>query len=449
MTTLLSDLTYRLKEYWVAPPSAMALQDAGALARSLQKGPPSGTFASMKWNGTGDGLMSITTQGSGNVGSGKATAYANAKTEGGVRGTARAARYYSYFRMDEDELSMVLQSYDGDVGAATVMEKMEMTRQNYWRAKSAYLWHDGRGGVAALASTSGVGTTITLVNRNQVRAFEIGDVLVGYDPAVYDAACTVTALGVPATPRTLTVTVTGRNEDAGTLTLNAAWSTLGAGAGAAGDIVGHSAWRPATSSSNLDRAGLYGLRTWVAWTTAEQAVTALGINRATDPGRSAGRLITTLTAGTPTYEVIRSINESADRYGINYDVLYCPTEETTDLDRHFENQRSVPPDFARGIFGMSGFKSRRRDGGEATIVSDPYLWDYRTNDRIFIAHESEQVGIVTDQRNIRWSTEGRPGGSNGLINTDGLGDLSAQYGMVGQLCNANPSRTIVVRVPRS
>lgn len=449
MATLLSDVQYRLREFWVAPPSALALQDAGALCKSLQKGPAKGNLSSFKWSGTGDGLMAITTEGSGNGGSGKAVAYANAKTEGGVRGTPRAARYYFYYRVDEDEQAMMLQDYDADTGAATVMEQMEMTRKNYWRSKSIYLWQDGRGGAAALAATSGVGTTITLVNRNQVRAFEKGDVLVGYDPAVLDAAATVTAIGVPATPRTLTVTVTGRNEDAGTLTLSAAWSTLGAGAGAAGDIIGHAAWKPPTSSSNLDRAGLYGIRTWVAWTTAEQSVTALGLNRATDPGRIAGRLDTTMPAGTQTYEIIRSINEAADRYNINYDVLYCPTEETTDLDRHFENQRTVPPDFARGVFGMAGFKSRRRDGGEAMIVSDPYLWDYRSNDRIFVAMETDQVGIVTDKRDIRWSQEGRPGGANGLINTDGLGDLSAQYGMVGQLCNANPSRTIVVRVPRS
>jgi hypothetical protein len=449
MATTLAQLAPFLKEYWFAPPSQETLDEIDPYAAMIQKGPPSGEFASMEWTGTGDGLMALVTQGSGNIGSNRTSAYNNSKSRGGVRGTAYAARQKAYFRMDSDELHITLQKYDGPSGAATIMERLEDTPKNFWRSRGPYLFQDGRGGVAALSATSGVGTTITLVNKNQVRAFEIGDVLVGYDPAVYDAAATVTAIGVPATPRTGTVTVTDRNEDAGTLTISANWSTLGGGAGAAGDIVGHQAWIPESSGSNLDRAGLYGIRTWVAFTAAEQAVTALGIDRSSDPGRTAGRLNTDLTKGAPTVEVLRKIKTLCGRYQIRPDIIMCPVEDTTDLDREYEDQRKTDADVVRGVWGMTGWALRRQDGGQATVVGCPGLWDYRSNDRIFIATESRRWGLITDSRGIGWSTAGRPMGNSGLIDTDGKGDLSAEYGCLGQHVTNNPAKTIVVRVPRS
>jgi hypothetical protein len=445
MATTLTQIAPFLKEYWYAPPSGATLEEMDPYAAMMQKGPPSGEFSSMEWTGTGDGLMALVTQGSGNIGSNRTSAFNNSKSRGGVRGTAFIARHRGYFVMDSDELHITLQKYDGETGAANVIERLEDTRMNFWRSRGPYLFQDGRGGVAALSATSGVGTTITLVNKNQVRAFEVGDVLKGYVPGTY----TATAIGVPATPRTGTVTVTGRDEDAGTLTLSAAWTTLG-GTGAVNDIVGHEAWIPETASgSNLDRAGLYGIRSWVAFTAAEKTVTALGINRALDPGRSAGRLDTTLSAGAPSIEVLRRIKTLAGRYKIAIDMIMCPVERTTDLDREFENQRSVPPDFPRGVFGMTGWKLRRQDGGEATVVGCPALWDLNTNDDIYIATESRRWGLITDSRNIGWSQEGRPVGSNGLIVTDGRGNLAAEYGCLGQHVCSNPAKTIVVRVPRS
>lgn len=445
MATTLTQLAPFLKEYWFAPPSGATLEEMDPYAAMLQKGPPSGEFSSMEWTGNGDGLMSLVTQGSGNIGSNRTSAFNNSKSRAGVRATAFAARHRGYFVMDSDELHITLQKYDGETGAATVMERLEDTKANFWRSRGPYLFQDGRGGVAALSATSGVGTTITLVNKNMVRAFEVGDVLKGYVPATYLA----TAPGVPATPRTGTVTVTGRDEDAGTLTLNAAWTTLG-GTGAVNDIVGHEAWIPETASgSNLDRAGLYGMRSWVAFAAGEKTVTALGINRALDPGRSAGRLDTVLNTGAPTIEVLRRIKTLAARYNISPDMIMCPVEDTTDLDREFENQRSVPPDLSRGVFGMTGWQLRRQDGGLATVVGSPSLWDLNTNDRIFIATETRRWGFITDSRGIGWSQEGRPMGAGGLIVTDGRGNLAAEYGCLGQHVCSNPSKTIVVRVPRA
>jgi hypothetical protein len=445
MATTLTQLAPFLKEYWFSPPSGATLEEMDPYAAMIQKGPPSGEFSSMEWTGTGDGLMALVTQGSGNVGSNRTSAFNNAKSRGGVRATAFAARHRGYFVMDSDELHITLQKYDGETGAATVMERLDDTRTNFWRSRGPYLFQDGRGGVAALSATSGVGTTITLVNKNQVRAFEVGDVLKGYVVGTYLAG----AIGVPATPRTGTVTVTGRDEDAGTLTLNAAWSTLG-GTGAATDIVGHEAWIPEVASgSNLDRAGLYGIRSWVAFNTAEKTVTALGVNRALDPGRSAGRFEGNLTTGSPAIEVLRRIKTLCGRYKIAADMIMCPVERTTDLDREFENQRSVPPDLARGVFGMTGWQLRRQDGGLATVVGCPALWDLNTNDDIYIATESRRWGLITDSRGIGWSQEGRPMGSNGLIVTDGRGNLAAEYGCLGQHVCSNPSKTIVVRVPRA
>jgi hypothetical protein len=441
MTVQITDLSYALREYWLAPPAQEALDKAGPLALDMQKGAhTSFETAGMYWSGTGTGLLALRTRGSGNVGSDVANAITDSFSDSGVRFQPKAARYHAPYVIDGDELELLMgQSNAADPqGLTELMQRLNMIQQNWWKSFSVYSYRDGRGACASLAAGSAVGTTITLANRDMVIAFEIGDILVGYDPAVYNAA----ALGVLSAARTGTVTVTQRDEELGTLTLSAAWSTLDGGSGAAGDFIGHRDYREQNTSQF---SGLYGIATWLSFNSADRTATALGVVRAADPGRIAGRF-KSLPAGTPVSEVIKQMMTIAGRFSIRLNRVYAPSKAWNDVQANFQGQTRTSYDATTMRFGVEGaeFVGPNCRG---PILCDPYLWDLKSGADIYVGLIDRNVGLVTTPAGVGWDQVGyaQKGGAP-IIAAATTNNKKADYRAVGNVVVKNPNDAIVIRV---
>lgn len=439
MAQLLSQSSFRLREFFAAPPSSDAVEEAGPWGSVVAKGSHTAIGGDMYWSSNGDGQLALRVSASGNGGSDKDFAFTNAKAESGVRAVPKACRWYFFFNMDDDLMSLANQNdASGAAGADAAMRYMELTQRNFYRSYSVYSWYDGRGGCASLSATSLVGTTITLANKNMVRAFEVDDVIVAFDPAVYFA----TQPGVVSVTRgpLSVLTVTGRDEDLGTLTLSAAFSSIG---GVAGDVIGHRANIPLAGTGLT--ATLYGVGTYVAMRTADRTISALGVTRSTDPGRIAGRFAT-MAAGTPTVEVLNKMGSLAGRFKIKISSIFCESDEYEDLARQYNNKRRYATDVTKLQFGADGFEAVF-PYSTAGVMCDPYLWSIDSSDRIFVGLIEDNWRYVTTKDGVGWRLRGRAG-ENGLHDTDGKGNLSAQYGAVGQLVTDKPHQAIVIRVPR-
>jgi hypothetical protein len=436
--TITRDFGHGLREYFVSPPSSDALEMAGPFVMELQKGPHTGFEGEMYVDGNGDMQLSLKTQGSMNVGADKANAFSNSKASGGARAVPKSCRFWSYFVMDGDELKLVKGQTDvaNPTKLGKLMNRLDDTQENWWRTVGVYTLRSGRGGCARLSAASGVGTTLTFANPDMVRAFEVDDVIHAYDPAAYTSQP-----GVLATPRVGgTRVVQGRDEDAGTITIDAAWSGIG---GAAGDIVGHQAYRQPAGGALT--ASLYGAATWLAYNTTDRTATALGVNRALDPGRTSGRLIQ-LPAGTPASQVVKKMLTAAGRFNIKINRIYAPSTAYDDVQANFLNQTRTGYDAETMRFGVEGCEFVG-PGIRGPVLAEPYLWDESSGAQIYLGVIQDNWGYVTTEEGVGWDGLGRPENDGvPIIDTNGQGLLSASYGAVGQLVCRNPGKSIIVRV---
>lgn len=458
MTTTLAQLAPRLREYWVAPPTADAVSKAGPFCRLLKKGSHTSIGGGMYWESDGNGQLALRIGGSGNVGANRTNDIAQiTRTENNVRYVPQAASWWGRFDMASDQLKILPADERSVVGGANkIMQQLLHVQRNWYRTTSAYYWRDGKAGVASLAAGSAVLTTITLANPSMTRAFEIGDVLVAYDPAVYAATAPgVVAVprGAPALPGTDVVTITGRDDQAGTLTLSANFSSITGGA--AGDIIGHFTARPIAGAS-VTAATLYGVNTYLSFTAADRAVTnALGVNRTVDPDRTSG-YFRTLPLNTPPSGVLEELAQIASEFNLSIDTIYAQPRNWIDLSR----ERNAKTRYVRQNtmeFGATGVQivlpnmpidDNSDQPGSAMLVTDPYLWDLTTNNDLYVALYTGNWGHVTTTDGIHWDSLGRPAGENGLLSLDNT-SVTANYGAVGNLATDDPSNAIVISVPRS
>ena len=442
MTITLTQLAPALREFFASPVDKQALGVMGAFWKTLEKGPNTQVGGADFWSGSGTSRGSITYSVSQNIGSDTDHAATNSTTLEKAAPVANAALFHAFWRMNEDSASMAAR---GGLNGNEIIKTLRETRDAWHRQASGYCWQDGRGAIAAISAVNG--TVITLVNPQQVAAFRIGDHLSVYDPAVYDVTQpgVASAARAEAVPGTAPV-IASRNQDAGTLTLSAAIGTTVTGA-VTGDYIGHRTWRPLGGDA-IHTRGLYGLRTFVAGTVAEQGLTALGVNRADDPSNLAGHLIT-LDAGTATDEVMSTIQSAAARFGIRPDIVYAPTDAHQDLARDFNEKKEYSVDLRRGVYGTVGFGLGIPDAPDAMITTDQYLWDIRTNDQLYVATSLKDWGMITDHEGIGWRDQGRTQYEGvPITNVDGKGELLAKYAATGNVYCCNPNETIIVRVQR-
>lgn len=437
---------YRLEEFFGAPPSSDAVEAAGSFARDIEKGPRTQVGGSRFWHGDGTGKLAQRTEGSGNGGADIVNSITDSKSEGGVQFQSKAARYWFIWRMHRDAFRLVQGQPDAsaDKNLSDTLRNLYFTQRNWWKSFSNYGWRTGRGGCARLAANAAVGTNIVrLARREMARAFERGDVLVGYDPATYNP----TQPGVLATPRAGTVTVTQINRSTGDLTLSAVYN-VGITGGAAGDIIGHRDYRQPAADPDNFTASLYGVGTYLSFSLADQSLTALGVNRANDTERTAGRY-RQLSAGTPFRAVVDEILEVADAEGLPIDRIYCPTRAYKDIMRDFQNsqRRSVSDTMVMNQmrYGVRGavFEGSM---GEGIITTDRYLWDERSDADIYVATVSSDWGYATTEQGVSWAREGAVENAGGYFTKTEAGQLQADYGGVGNLLCANTGRQIVIRV---
>jgi hypothetical protein len=439
MATTIPNLIYRLPEFWAAPPTQDAVKPMGAWGRDLEKGPHTQVGGDMYWTSNGDAQVPLRTQGSGNVGADIPNAVTFSKTEGGVRYVPKASRYWSIYRMHRDAQRLIQNAPDvsEDRAAKGLMRKLNFTRRNWFRSVANYWWRDGRGGCATI--TAGAATaTVTLASPSQCHGFEIGDVVVGYDPAVYDAA----QPGVLSAVRAGSVTITAINRRTGALTFSANYN-VGVTGGANGDVIGHLVYRQPGADPDGFTASLYGFGTWCAMRPADTTVTALGVNRATDPYRHGG-YFAQLPLGTPTRGAIDEMLRLSFEFGIPIDRIYAPSSAQTDISNDLVNQTRTAYDEKRMRFGAAGAVAQGLNGEDVVVTTDPYLYDLRSNAKVFVGLVSNMWGYVTDAQGVGWSMEGAPVFEGAPFIRDSAGNLQADYGGVGNLICADPSSVITI-----
>jgi hypothetical protein len=389
------------------------------------------------WRGSGDAQVASRTEGSGNVGSDILNAVLFSKSEAGVQWLPKASRRWSVWNMHRDAARLI--TNQGDVSSkgttSELMRKLMFTQKNFWRSMATYGWRDGRGGCATI--TAGAGTaTVTLASPSHVHAFEIGDVLVGYTPAVYDAA----QPGVLSAVLPGTVTVTARNPRTGTLTLNAVYNVAIAG-GADGDVIGHLVYRQPTDANFS--AGLYGFGTWCAMNPADTTVTALGVNRAIDPYRRGG-YFSDIGPGATTRAAIDEVLRLSNEFSIPIDRIYAPASSAVDIQTDFTNQTRTSYDEKTMRFGAGGASFMGINGVEGAILTDSYLYDLRSAAKVWVGMKTDQWGYVTTPEGIGWAPEGAPEFQGAPVKSDSAGNLQADYGGVGNIICADPASVIVV-----
>jgi hypothetical protein len=447
MATTAQNLQYRLEEFFGSPPTQDALEEIGPFMADLEKGPNTQVNGDKYWTGDGLAKLSARTEGSGNVGSNLAGTLALAKSEAGVQYQARIARRYSTWNMDQDEWDLTKDQPDAsaEAGANSTMRSLVFTQKNFWRSSSVYGWRDGRGGAARLALNSAVGTTITLINPAMVQAFEIGDALVAYDPAVYFATqCGVlsaTRGAASINPDTNVVRVVNRDERNGTLLLSAAFNTITGGA--AGDVIGHFTYRQPAGGTAYT-VGLYGVATFLAFNATDRTATALGVNRAVDPGRLAGRF-ETLQAGASLSAVMGLMTELSTQFGIPVDRVYAPARAAREFSTQLTNQTRTGYDQKMMRFGAAGAKVVFPHG-EAVVTVDRFLWDIQSNADIYVGLVSKHWGYCTTKSGIHWRNYGyTPDGAGGYFKVNSDGGLQAEYGGNGNVLCDLPAKAIVIR----
>jgi hypothetical protein len=160
-----------------------------------------------------------------------------------------------------------------DAGALLVALKKEIDNAFYTAGRSIAkdLFRNMGGARGQISATSNVGTpTITLANVNDVVNFEVGMVL---NVSATD--------GTSGAKRAGTVTLTGVDRDAGTLTASGNW-TAGIAAAAASDYIFQNGDFEST------KQGLAGLAAWIPATAPTSGDSFFGLDRSVDPVRLAG-----------------------------------------------------------------------------------------------------------------------------------------------------------------
>jgi hypothetical protein len=213
-----------------------------------------------------------------------ATGLANVSTSKYSAVTVTRAKDYAFGQVDGEAVDAA----KNDAGALLTALKKEIDNAFYTagRSVSVALFKNGGGARGQISTGSTVGSpTITLANVNDVVNFEVGMVL--------NVASTD---GTSGAKRTGTVTLTGVDRDAGTLTASGNW-TAGIAAAAAGDFIFQNGDFEATKSL------LTGLAGWIPATAPTSGDNFFGLDRSADPVRLAG-VRYTAGAGGPIEETL-------------------------------------------------------------------------------------------------------------------------------------------------
>lgn len=192
-----------------------------------------------------------------------------------------------------------------DAGALVDGLKTEVDGAVYtcMRSLAINMFLNGGGARGRISSTSSVaGTSITLSNVSDVVNFEVGMVL---NLSAND--------GTTGAKRVGTVTLTGVDRTAGTLTASANWNTI-TGA-AVNDYIFQNGDIEATKSM------VSGLAAWIPATAPTSGDSFFGLDRSTDPVRLAGVRYTSGSGG-PIEEILIDVAALVSREGGRPDVAF-------------------------------------------------------------------------------------------------------------------------------
>lgn len=192
-----------------------------------------------------------------------------------------------------------------DAGALLVALKREIDNAFYTAGRSIAkdLFRNMGGARGQISSGSNVGTaTITLANINDVVNFEVGMVL-----------NTSTTDGTSGSKKSGTVTLTGVDRDAGTLTASGNW-TAGIATAAANDYIFQNGDFEST------KQGMAGLAAWIPATAPTGGDSFFGFDRSVDPVRNAGVRYTAGSGG-PIEETLIQCAARLQREGAKPDAV--------------------------------------------------------------------------------------------------------------------------------
>lgn len=348
-----------------------------------------------------------------------ATAQTNAGTPSYLKPNITRSRLYCVRRIDNE----ALESSQSSAGALKdlLVEQRDLAMQELKYRASSVVLGNGTGAVGQISSGSNVGTaTITLADITQIRNIAIGMILNTFtagDSAVNTGDCTVT----------------GVNEETGTVTLGGNWSAASSGV-AAGDYL------VPKGDYNVVPKGVFG---WVPTTlpAVGGGDSWFGVDRGGSIAMAGCRYAP--TSGTP-MEVLLNALHLHDRLGGKHDAIFANpmdlgniTKEATNLQRI--NTNAVGSN-GKQIASVS-YQAVVLNGpqGAVNVFSEPNIPRYQplvtrvSSWELWSLHEA-----------FRLLTRGTAGGEIPIYNADGI---ELRFGGYWNLINKVPRDSMVVTLP--